>query len=463
MAKVLYYIVASGLWFILLTYFLRMFQQHSYRPDRFLRWLPPFVGLEPFKFKKKYKVKFVITPRVVRLAIASSLLAAAFFILLHPWGLLALLLVPYIMLGGNYIVTPIEKAINSHYYRDAQKKLREHGSLIVIGVTGSFGKTSTKNYLYRILSEKYNVLITPGNYNTLLGVVRTIREQLQPYHEVFIVEMGAKQIGDIKEICDLVHPTMGIVTAVGNMHLETFKTFANIQKTKFELIDSLPESGFGAINDDSPGIRSYKGLRARCAMKRYILPELSYTPSGTRFTYEGVEYCTPLLGKGNILDVVGALTIARELGVPERKMQIAVGKLQSVEHRLSKSTHGGITILDDAYNSNPDGAAMALDVLSKMECAGSRIVVTPGFVEMGEQQSRSAYNLGLEAAKAADVLIIVNELNRDSIRQGALAGGMKADSIICADNLDQAGACVRSLARPGDIVLYENDLPDTFK
>ena len=188
--------------------------------------------------------------------------------------------------------------------------------LIIIGVTGSYGKTSTKNYLYRILSEKYNTLITPGNFNTLLGVVRTIREQLQPMHQVFIVEMGAKQPGDIKEICDLVHPTIGIVTSVGEMHLETFKTKENIQKTKFELIRSLPSDGLGVINADSQGIATYKDIPTNCPIVRYGIkaPEVDYRAADIRYTASGSEFAvvhggertemhTSLMGECNVLNI----------------------------------------------------------------------------------------------------------------------------------------------------------------
>lgn len=460
---ILYLIVFLSIWLTVLSYYLRMFQQNSYKPDRFLKWLPDFVGVEPFRYRKKYKVRFVVTSRVVRLALVSTLLAGTVVYFFRPWGLITVLLVPYLLLCANWLLIPVERAINLWYCRDAARRLAQRPDLIIIGITGSYGKTSTKNFLHRILSEKYNVLITPGNYNTTLGVVRTIREQLQPYHQVFIVEMGAKQPGDIKEICDLVHPTIGIVTAVGGMHLETFKTIEAIQRTKFELLRALPSDGLGVINWESEGISSYEDIPDHCSIVRYRLPEVEYSSTGSVFGFGGTVFQTSLIGDGNVLDIVAALHVADRLGIPVHKQKVAVSKLQSVEHRLSRTRRGGITILDDAYNSNPEGAAMALDVLGRMKCEGQRIVVTPGFVEMGESQENASFNLGLQIAAAADILIVVNELNREAIRTGALRGGMDEDDIICVDSLDQAAACVGSLAAPGDIVLYENDLPDTFK
>ena len=352
---------------------------------------------------RKAKVKFVFTPRMRRLLCVEVVLFAL-LCLLSPWAaLVGAVLCPFVMMVAAGLASPMEKAVSRWYYNDAAKKLAEHKGLIVIGVTGSFGKTSTKNYLYRVLSEKYNVLMTPGNFNTTMGVVRTIRERLEPYHQVFIVEMGAKQVGDIKQICDLVHPSVGIVTAVGEMHLETFGSLENVRKTKFELLDSLPTDGYGVMNAESAGIASYKGGAFNCRVDSYGIDahrcdaraaNISYTASGMEFDFisaSGSEhYKTHLLGENNVLNLCAALMVGEYLGVDARHRQQAVFKIQSVEHRLSLSRKGGLTILDDAYNSNPEGAAMALDVLGRMEIpeGARRIVITPGFVEMGSAQER---------------------------------------------------------------------------
>lgn len=467
-------------WVLYLRFYLQMFQQNSNRRDRFLRWL----GDNPYpRLFGKSKVKFVFTPRMVRLAVTTTLVAV--LLTLAPWffgifwlSALVVICCPFVLVVSDWINSPVEKAINNWYIKDARRILAEHKGLTIIGVTGSFGKTSTKNYLYRLLSEKYNVLMTPGNYNTTLGVVRTVREKLEPYHEIFICEMGAKEVGDIKEICDLVHPTIGIVTAVGEMHLETFGSLENIQKTKFELIDSLPADGFGVVNMESPGIASYAGIRTDCEIVRFGIDahRVDVRAAGIEYTQNGMEFDvidkagslhlrTQLLGEANILDLTGAVVIAKHLGVEDRKIALAVGKIQAVEHRLSLSRRGSLTILDDAYNSNPTGAAMALGVLASMKLpeGGRRICVTPGFVELGSRQADACRELGALAARSADILVIVNKYNRDAILAGAKSAGMPDDSIMCADTLNEAVAALTVLATPGSAILYENDLPDTFK
>jgi UDP-N-acetylmuramoyl-tripeptide--D-alanyl-D-alanine ligase len=503
-------------WLAVLRYDIQMFQQNSYKPERFVNWAKEHIlghwrwwllilcGLVWNKylalvaaavmlvyaykeFKTSYKIKIVYTARVIRLYAATMIIGAALLFAVYklfgPYAffyaaLLVLVLGKPMVLLGNLVNSPLEKAISKWYYKDAARKLAKCPDLVIIGITGSYGKTSTKNYLYRILSEKYNTLITPGNFNTTLGVVRTIREKLQPYHQVFIVEMGAKQVGDIKEICDLVHPTIGIVTSVGEMHLETFKTLENIQSTKFELIRSLPQDGLGVINADSPGIASYKDLPDNCQLLHYGIAsglldyraeEISYTPSGTDFTVvhggQRMRVHTSLMGECNVLDILAGVAVADRLGVSESQQKIAIAKLQQVEHRLFISQKGGLTILDDAYNSNPEGARMALDVLRGLNLAegATRIVVTPGFVELGKKQEEACRELGRRIAAAADKLIIVNKLNQKAIYKGAIDGGMAKENIICAQNLAEAAAEIRRLAVAGDAILYENDLPDTFK
>lgn len=511
--NIIYAIIATAMYLIVAKYDIHMFQLSSYRYSRYFRWLvpanifsfkrgvallacasallPDFYGLgllsgvtivaATHALREKFKTPLVYTMRVKRLFATNILLfaaiavAAVIFLSSHAPIIIgaAIVLSNLIMLLANLINTPIEKAINRHYYNDAKSIIRSHKGLIIIGVTGSFGKTSTKNYLASLLAEKYNVLVTPGNFNTLLGVVRTVREQLRPYHQVFIVEMGAKQPNDIKEICDLVHPTIGIVTAVGEMHLETFKCVENIQKTKFELIDSLPPDGLGVINFDSQPIRDYKGTTSRCRVLRYAVEQkadfcatdIIYNGSGVSFTQGADRFESRLLGRGNLLNILASIAVADHLGVPRTKQKNAIARLQPVEHRLSMSRTGGLTILDDAYNSNPMGAQMALEVLKNFSVGegNKRIIVTPGFVEMGSRQAEANKELGRSIASCADYAIVVNATNRAAISSGIQEGGMPAEKVFLADSLAEARVHLGSILKAGDVVLYENDLPDNFK
>ncbi len=509
-----YAIVAMLFFLMIAKYDIHMFQLASYRNSRYFRWLFPsnIIGIKRlfavimlagafipgyfgfgfasgvtaaawfYCFSEKFKTPLVYTMRVKRLfatnIILFAVIATIAVLFADKWAMTiigaALVLSNIIMLLANLVNTPIEKAINRHYYNDAKRIIESNKNLIVIGVTGSFGKTSTKNYLAGVLAEKYNVLVTPGNFNTLLGVIRTIREHLRPYHQVFIVEMGAKQSNDIKEICDLVHPTIGIVTAVGEMHLETFKTIENIQNTKFELINSLPADGLGVINNDSPYISSYNGITSPCKLIRYAVDgsgdykaaDVRYGASGVSFTLnDGEQFSSRLLGVGNLLNILAATAVADYLGVPVNRQKNAIARLQPVEHRLSMKVSNGITVLDDAYNSNPQGARMALGVLKSFAVGegNKRIVITPGFVEMGTRQAEANKELGRTIAESCDYAIVVNATNREAIKSGIDEGGMPHGNYFLADSLNHAHAHLAQILRAGDVVLYENDLPDNFK
>ena len=498
---------------------IHMFQLNSYRYSRYFRWigqgniisatrycalffmlanipveeeyklilLPVMIicGYHAGYSKKTQKTPLVFTPRVKRLYTTATAIYIAIVattaIFVQEYTILVasimLLLSDIVMLIANIINTPIEKAINRHYYNDAKKIIRGNKNLIIIGVTGSFGKTSTKNYLANILAEKYNVLVTPGNFNTLLGVIRTIREQLRPYHQIFIVEMGAKQRNDIKEICDLVHPTIGIVTAVGEMHLETFKNVENIQDTKFELINSLPANGLGVINTDSPYIKNYNKITSPCKIIKYGTNKdadyracnVEYGASGITYTLKSstnsTEYSSHLLGTGNLLNILGATAVADHLQVSIQKQKNAIARLQPVEHRLSMRKSGGVTVIDDAYNSNPQGARMALEVLKNFAVGkgNKRIIITPGFVEMGTRQAEANRVLGNNIAECADYAIIVNATNREAIKKGLNESKMSQERYFLADSLNHAHAHLATIMKTGDVVLYENDLPDNFK
>lgn len=500
---------------------LMMLQQNSYMNDRYARWfnqsnesttflrigacialfltlitsLPFWAGgicagiimlwQSIVLLRRKYKKPLVMTKRAWRIhgvvlflscAITAGVGIAAQSLASAAITAIALNVVsPLIMLLSNIILRPVEKHINRGFYNEAKSILKSMPELKIIGVTGSYGKTSTKHYLSRILSEKYDVMMTPGNFNTTLGVIRTVREHLKPYNEVFIVEMGAKQIGDIKEICDLVHPSIGVVTAVGEQHLETFKTIDNVQRTKFELVDALPADGLAVINNDFEYVANRPVSNVKC--DRYAVSHTenadftacitAITSSGTDFEITGrgatYKFHTRLVGECNISNLMAAVIVALRLEVPIDKIAYAIEKIEQVEHRLNmKRTAGGITIIDDAYNSNPTGSAMALDVLSAMT-SGQRIVVTPGMVELGERQHELNKELGRKAAKCADIVIVVSQVNREAILDGLTEAEMPTEKMLVADTFNEAQQLLSQILKPGDTVLYENDLPDTYK
>ncbi|MGN0171700.1 MAG: UDP-N-acetylmuramoyl-tripeptide--D-alanyl-D-alanine ligase [Acutalibacteraceae bacterium] len=500
-------------------YYIHMLQLNSYRPERYLNWtrehddrvlprtrliavvplaLIMMFNLSPslfgmiagfvtvvlciisaiFDFPKKAKKPLVVTPRVKRLMVTQGillvlLLVAAWLLPLRLCAamlLLVVLLVVALVGIANQINLPLEKHIADGFTKDAKRILSEMPELTIIGVTGSYGKTSTKNFLHTLLSAKYNVLMTPESYNTPMGVVRTVREQLRASHEIFICEMGAKNKGDIREICDIVHPHYGVITAIGEQHLETFHTVETIIDTKFELADALPADGTVFLNTDN----AYIAQRTVDNVKTvsygvsggadYTASDICTDENGTRFVItapdgERCEYTTRLLGRHNIENLAGAIAVACSLGIPLAELRQPVRQIKPVPHRLQLLPNGYI---DDAYNSNPAGFRSALDVLRDMKDT-RRILVTPGMVELGERQAALNEELGAYAADCCDYAVLVGQRQAPPLKKGLLSKGFDEEHIFVACDLHQGLSYVHSLA-PADrqVVLLENDLPDNF-
>lgn len=496
------------------VYFTHMLQLNSYRTERYKKWctdnekkLVNISRMLPFlcvmllwlegraqswvvyavgtavllltallNWPKKAKKPLVVTARVKRLFITQGLLCAglcALFWFWMPRGLAFIGLgntVVWLFTGlANVLNTPLENRFAKGFVKDAAKRLAAMPDLTVVGVTGSYGKTSVKNYLNALLSVKYNVLMTPGSYNTTMGVVRTIREMLRPSHQIFIAEMGAKQKGDIQEICDLVHPTYGIITSIGEQHLETFGSVDTIVATKFELADAIPAKGAAILNYDNEYIRSRAvavptvtyGDADSGAGYRYS--DMAVDTHGCQFTLtapdgESCRYTTHLLGGHNIQNLAGCMALAHTLGISLKEMVYPIRLLKPVEHRLQLLPNGYI---DDAYNSNPAGFRSALDTLSAF--SAQRVLVTPGMVELGDRQDALNRDLGAYAATRCDWAVLVGLKQAPPLKEGLLAGGFPEERIFVAATLQEGLNFVNSLPREGErIVLLENDLPDNF-
>ena len=380
-----------------------------------------------------------------------------------------------LMLLANQLNKPMENSIRLGFINDARRIIKESPSLDVIGVTGSYGKTSTKHALNAILSEQFNTLMTPESYNTPMGITITIRNYLKPIHSKFIAEMGAYKVGEINELCEIAYPKYGVLTSVGPQHLETFKTIDNVKQTKFELIEYLPEDGIGFINIDDENIRDYyeNKFSGKCTVYTYgIEREADYRASDIMVSEKGTtfnvtfrdgsvhQFQTKLLGRHNIYNTVASIALGNELGIPVEKMQVAVRKMKPVTHRLELRRNGNFTIIDDAFNSNPVGSKMALEVLGQMN--GKRIVLTPGMVDLGTAQFELNKAFGTYMKDTCDYVILVGKKQTEPIQEGLKEVGFPEDQMTVAENLTEAFKVMYEVVEPGAFVLIENDLPELF-
>lgn len=428
------------------------------------------------------KKTLVYTARVKRLIITEILLVISIsFISVFMFNISYLIPVLLIMIGcclfnniiSNIINKPMEYCINKYYLLDAKRKLKAVDNILVIGVTGSYGKTSVKFYLKTLLQDHFNVLITPESYNTPMGVVKTIRSSLHKNHEIFVCEMGARYTGDIKEICDIVNPKYGIITSVGPQHLETFGSIENIVKTKFELADEINKDGFLFLNCDNEYIEKnstkYNNVVKYHTMHStdgYHVVNVKLSRYGTDFTViapngETAEFQMKLIGEHNIINVVGAISVANKLGINLQDLKIPVRRLRPVPHRMEMKDYDGITIIDDAYNSNPVGSKAAVETLKMFD--GIRILITPGMVELGKEQDSYNYDFGKYSAKCCDYILLVGKKNTKAIYNGAIDAGFISENCLVFDTLQEALAYAYKIKGSNHkYILLENDLPDNY-
>lgn len=426
-----------------------------------------------------YIIDLVLTKRVIRQIIVFTILDILLifvFLWFTDWfyvcGILSVY-GPYLLIYPMHIITkPIEELIKKYYENDARKKLNDLSDLRKIGITGSFGKTSTKNIVNDIISNNFYTQITPGSFNTPMGITRTIREHLRPIHEIFVCEMGADKVGDISYLMDFVKPQMGVVTSIGPQHLQTFKSMENIIEEKMQEIEMLPQDGVGFINLDNEYIRKYR-IKNTCKIVSVgidsddadiVAKDIKYTNTGSSFSVKigkkTYNFETSLLGKHNITNILIGIAIALELNIPINEIVSNVSKVAQVEHRLQVKKLHGFTVIDDAFNSNPVGSKMACDVLSMMP--GKRIMITPGMIDLGKKQEEVNEEFGRYMADKVDFVLLVGERQTKPICHGLKKAGYDMHHLRIFDNTKDALHYAYSRFSTKDTILIENDLPDAF-
>ena len=372
------------------------------------------------------------------------------------------------------INTPVEKMVYKHFEVMAKDKLNSMKNLKIVGITGSYGKTSCKNILNDVLSIKYNTLATPKSLNTFNGLMITINNKLSKFDEVFIAEMGAYVRGEINGLCDLVNPKYGIITSIGTAHLETFGSEENIVKGKMELIEHLPIDGIGVLNKDDIKQVNYK-IKNKCKILWIGIDNEDVDVRATNIKIEGLKttfdvvfkgdkkkykFETKLLGRHNVYNILSALALAYEFKVPVKDLVTAVKRIKNIEHRLSIRKIGNFYQIDDAYNSNPVGAKSALEVLDSVD--GYKIVVTPGMIELGSKEYELNKEFGRQIASVADYVILVGEKQTKPILDGLMQEKFDKDKIKVLNDVRESYKLISTIDKKNIYALYENDLPDTY-
>lgn len=452
---------------------------------------------EPIKETKK---NFVRTPRAMRM-VAVAFAVDVLFVVWLGWmaaqraeaglsaelssaailGYLGFLLSPMALPVASGLLYPVEASIRRRFWQQAHNRLKNSGA-VTIGITGSYGKTSTKTFLAHVLAGKFKVFATPKSYNTEMGISRTINEDFDPTfgYQYFIAEMGAYVSGEIKRICDLTHPQISLLTAIGPMHLERFGTLENVMIAKYEIVAGLPADGVAFFNADDPYLRQmaakeYPTTRVLVSQQgdedhgaRYVAENIAQSPDGLAFdvidrqTNETVHFTTTLMGRHNISNILLVAATAHHLGMTLTEISGRVASLQPAEHRLRQTVHpNGVRVIDDAYSANPVGAASALEALRLYE-SGRRVVITPGMVELGTMQDDENFKLGQHLGAAASDIILVGIRQTESVQRGVRSTDFDPERLLVVDTFDEARLWFQNEVRAGDTVLFLNDLPDTY-
>ena len=508
----------------LLTY-LHIFQQEEYDGPRFLKWLLKslawdrrlslallalsivelilpagfaprwlFVALvgalclgaaaiegDPRKTAKKPLAMTARAKRIYAIALALLAIVGVAAAVLTNWAAIWLVpaqLVPVALVIANLILAPFEARVQRRYWDEARAILQRHDP-IVIGITGSYGKTSVKHILGHVLETAAPTLITPGSVNTAMGIARIVRERLAAHHRYLVVEMGAYGIGSIRRLCELTPPKLGIITAIGKAHYERFKTLDAVAKAKFELAEAARDNGGTAII--AADVLELAWPREFVARHRdrvvtvgadtaadLMIDSLRQEPDGilAEVQWRGARYVlrAPLYGLHQGRNVALAFAAACNLRLPPEDVVASLRSTPQIAHRLEVKRQGdGAILIDDAYNSNPVGFASALGLLDALrQPGGRRILVTPGMAELGSEHEAEHTRIGRLAGAHADVLVAVAPHRVAPLVAGFSEAASEGRVVSCATFAD-ARAWLEGNLTGHDVVLIENDLPDLLE
>jgi len=407
-------------------------------------WIYFYLILIPamFLWQRKLDKKLVFTSRVKRFFLF-LLLATLFQNLLCfsseacvEFGVILPIFV------AIFISMLFEKILFEGFKESAKKKLENKKDLIVIAITASYGKTSIKNYLYQILSHKYNCYMTPRSVNTLGGIIKDINEDLPNETEIYIVEAGARLKGDINEITTIVNPHFAIVGKIGEQHIEYFKTLENIRNTKMELLNSnkLKKAYVHVSANVNPDNKT--------TVFGDELQNVRPTLNGLYFDVENKSFFTPLLGEFNSTNILACIHVAKNMMSME-EIKIAISNLKGVPHRLQRIDTKEKFIIDDSYNGNLEGMVASYELASTYD--GRKVVITPGIVESTEEANTK---LAKKIDETFDVVILTGRINIDVLSKNIT----KAKKIIVKDK-KMIENVILEFTRKGDLILFSNDTP----
>lgn len=514
MSRILFLSIVATSFLVRSFYSLNMLQLEEYSEKKFLKWIfshldkyfsnifflisivlyfinplyaIPFglfslyLDIRKFILRKKKK-PLVYTKRLRRLLISSFSIFIIFLIevLIYNTVFLDIFTFSLVLFNSLYfwlingLLTPLEKMINNYYYKDAIKKYKKLKPLTV-AVTGSYGKTSTKYFINHLISEHFKTLMTPESYNTTMGITKTIREKLDKSHDVFVVELAENDSYGFNKLLNLVQPEVSVLTSIGIQHFEEFNDMDKIIETFKSYLEDQRSGNLIIVNFDDENIKNaVKDIKnkeiVKCGIENY---EADYVAENVKMDLEGTKFTlitpnkitfdieTNVFGIENIRNLLIAVVTAFEIKVPVKEVLERVKNIKKPKHRLEIVRNDSITVIDDTFNSNPKGFKMALEYLDLFKDR-RKIVVTPGLVELGEKEDEEHYKIGKLISKHVDFVFLIGKDRTESILKGLLDAGFPKEKIFVVESLEVVTEIFKKFLKPGDVVLFENDLPDIY-
>lgn len=395
-------------------------------------------------------------------------------------GIACYALAPLILAAATAIVWPIDRIGKELIIRKARAKLALFPKVKIIGITGSYGKTTMKEAVASILKEKYSVLSSPASVNTPIGIARMILEKLGRETEMLVVEMGAHRQGDIRDLCAITRPDVAVVTGINEAHLERFGSIEKTKAAKFEIADCAKPGATLVLNADDKRVREEYGRHSagkkvafysasKNPLAKYETANIGWSKDGLETSFElkdkdGVKYrlSVPLVGGYAPGTVAGAVEVAERCGMTEAEIARGAAMIRPIPHRLEPfMASGNVLVIDDSYNGNADGAREAMRVLARFPDR-RKIYCTPGLVETGSATHAVHEGLGMQLAGIADVVILIENEATKSMKKGLEAGGFTKDMIMTFETGNAAHAALPGILRDGDVILFQNDWPDNY-
>ncbi|HRH23863.1 MAG TPA: Mur ligase family protein [Candidatus Magasanikbacteria bacterium] len=431
------------------------------------------------KFKGHYR-RPKLSIKAGLIIVGSLIIEYLVYAFTRNWSLVLLVssirlaIISFVVIGINWTTNQIKRI----YFKTAEQKLKKYPNLIKIGITGSYGKTSVKELLTQLLSQKYKVKCTPKNTNSDIGISKFILATDFSNVDICVVEMGAYNKGDIKLVCDIVHPSIGILTAINQQHLSLFGSIENIQSTKYELLYAIPKTGLAITNADNALCMQFiTDLKSKVQTFGTEVPhhpdcliesvwsrnaglDVQYA-FNTDGVIEKMNVHPPVIGEYQAVNIAPCILVARHLGMTSEQITTAVNKLTQPDQSIKVYEFGKAIIIDDTYNSNPDGFKAALDLLGGFPTEKRKIVITRGMLELGTESEELHEKIGNEISFLAGELVIITPDFADAMKRGIIE--KYHTTVHDMYETEEIVKFVESLKNEEVVILIENRIPDVVR